>query len=117
MFTGDGDSIGKFDMDGQAKITLKAPTTGVYKDIAIFRDRDRLTMDTAMINGGNTINIEGAIYMPRTQLWINGNSELTSTCLQIVSQRITFRGNMSLTNGCSTRPGDMFELTAVRLVR
>jgi Flp pilus assembly protein TadG len=116
VFTGDGDSIGKFDMDGQAQLTLTAPTTGPYADIAIFRDKDRLTMDTAMINGGNGINIEGAIYMPKTQLWINGNSQITSNCLQIVSQRITFIGNMNLTNGCSTRPGSMFELKVVRLV-
>jgi Flp pilus assembly protein TadG len=116
VFTGDGDSIGTFNMDGQAQITLKAPTTGDYRDIAIFRDPDRTTMDTQHINGGNTLIIEGAIYMPKTHLWINGNSELTSTCLQIVSQRITFKGNMDLTNSCSTKPGSMLELTAVRLV-
>jgi Flp pilus assembly protein TadG len=116
VFTGDGDSIGTFDMNGQAKITLIAPTTGDYSDIAIFRDDDRLTMDTQHINGGNTIHIEGAIYMPKTHLWINGNSELASTCLQIVSQRITFKGNMNLTNSCSTKPGSMFELSVVRLV-
>jgi hypothetical protein len=116
VFTGDGDSIGTFDMHGQAELTLKAPTTGVYKDIAIYRDPDRMTMDTQKINGGNEISVEGAIYMPKTHLWINGNSELASTCLQIVSQRITFKGNMNLTNSCATKPGSMFELTVVRLV-
>jgi hypothetical protein len=54
--------------------------------------------------------------MPKTHLWINGNSELSSTCLQIVSQRITFKGNMNLTNSCDTKPGSMFELSYVRLV-
>lgn len=116
VFTGDGDSIGKFDMDGQAQITLSAPTTGPYADIVLFRDDDRVTMDTVHINGGNTLNLLGAIYMPKTNLWINGNSELASTCLQIVSQRITFKGNMNLTNSCSTKPGTMFELSYVRLV-
>jgi Flp pilus assembly protein TadG len=116
VFTGDGDSIGKFDMDGQAQITLSAPTTGPYADIVLFRDSDRLTMDTMHINGGNTLNLLGAIYMPKTELWINGNSELASTCLQIVSQRITFKGNMNLTNSCSTNPGQMFEMSYVRLV-
>lgn len=116
VFTGDGDSIGSFDMNGQAEITLKSPTTGPYADIAIFRDSDRLTMDEVKINGGNEINVEGAIYMPKTNLWINGNSELSSTCLQIVSQRITFKGNVNLTNGCTTRPGTMLEITDVRLV-
>jgi hypothetical protein len=116
VFTGDGDSIGSFNMNGQARLTLKAPTTGPYADIAIYRDDDRLTMDTQHINGGNEINIEGAIYMPKTHLWINGSSDLTSSCLQIVSQRITFKGNMNLTNSCSTKPGSMFELSHVRLV-
>lgn len=116
VFTGDGDQIGAFNMNGQAELTLKAPTTGDYADIAIYRDDDRLTMDTHHINGGNEINIEGAIYMPKTHLWINGNSELASSCLQIVSQRITFKGNMNLTNSCSTKPGSMFELSHVRLV-
>jgi len=65
---------------------------------------------------GNELNIEGAIYMPKTHLWINGNSTLASSCLQIVSQRITFKGNMNLTNSCTSRPGQMMELGTVRLV-
>jgi hypothetical protein len=41
---------------------------------------------------------------------------MTSSCLQIVSQRISFSGNLNLTNSCSTQPGNMLELSQVRLV-
>src|SRR5688500_6928982 len=76
IFTGDGDSIGKIEMNGQAEATLKGRLSGDYKGMVIFRDDDRTTMDTWKINGGNELNIEGAIYMPKTHVWINGNSEL-----------------------------------------
>jgi Flp pilus assembly protein TadG len=115
VFTGDGDQIGKFDMDGQAELTLKAPNNGPYADIVLFRDRDRLTTDELKINGGNTLDLVGAIYMPKTHLWINGNSTLASNCLQIVSQRITFRGSMDLQNNC-TGGRNAPTLTYVRLV-
>jgi hypothetical protein len=116
IFTGDGDSIGKLEMNGQAQATLKGRLSGDYKGMVIVRDDDRLTMDTWMINGGNELNIEGAIYMPRTHVWINGNSELASECLQLVAQRLTFKGNMDLENNCSGGHGQMFEVKYVRLV-
>jgi Flp pilus assembly protein TadG len=120
IFTGDGDSIGKIEMNGQASMTLSAPETGPYRDIVIFRDDDRLTMDDMHLNGGNQLNLLGALYMPKTNIVINGNSSMTSTCLQIVSQRISFSGNMnlsnSLTDSCRTKPGENFTLSQVRLV-
>ncbi len=116
VFTGDGNSIGKFDMDGKASLTLSAPTTGPYADIVIFRDGGRTTMDDLHLNGGNKLNLTGALYMPNTNIIVNGNSSMTSSCLQIVSQRISFSGNLNLTNSCSTQPGNMLELSQVRLV-
>jgi hypothetical protein len=120
IFTGTGDSIGKIEMNGQASLTLSAPETGVYRDIVIFRDKDRATMDDWHLNGGNSLNLTGALYMPKTNILINGNSTMTSSCLQIVSQRISFSGNLNLANGltanCSNKPGETFTLSQVRLV-
>lgn len=120
VFTGDGDSIGKIEMNGQASMTLSAPTAGVYRDIVIFRDKDRVTMDDWHLNGGNALNLTGALYMPKTNMLINGNSTMSSNCLQIVSQRISFSGNMNLSNSltstCSNNPGEEFTLSQVRLV-
>jgi hypothetical protein len=116
VFTGTGDNIGKLEMSGQASLTLTAPTTGPYKDIVIFRDKDRLTMDDMQFNGGNALNLTGAIYMPKTNIIINGGTTMSSSCLQIVSQRISFSGNLNLANNCSTNPDSNFKLRQVRLV-
>ena len=116
IFTGDGDSIGKLEMNGQAEATLKGRLSGDYKGMAIVRDGSRTTMDVWKINGGNGLNIEGAIYMPKTHVWINGNSELASECLQLVAQRLTFKGNMELENNCTAGHGQMFSVKYVRLV-
>ena len=116
IFTGDGDSIGKLEMNGQAEATLKGRLSGDYKGLVIFRDDDRVNMDTWKINGGQELDIEGAIYMPKTHVWINGNSELASECLQLVAQRLTFKGNMELENNCAAGHGQMFQVKYVRLV-
>jgi hypothetical protein len=120
VFTGDGDSIGKFDMQGQAELSLKAPKTETtatpYPGLVMVRDGDRTTMDTLKINGGQELDLEGAMYFPKTQLWFNGNSDLRSDCLQIVAQRLQFKGGADLQNTCKDGYGRGLRATYVRLV-
>jgi hypothetical protein len=119
VLTGDGDSIGKFDMSGQAELTLRAPkqNSGAdYPGMVFLRDDDRVTMDIIRINGGQTFNVEGGMYFPKTRLNFNGGSTLSSKCLQVVAQQLEFNGNATITNDCSSGYGSMFSGTFVRLV-
>ncbi len=119
VFTGEGDNIGKFDMDGQATLTLSAPKEGsgeAYPGIVLLRDGDRNTMDTLKINGGQELKLEGAMYFPKTRLWFNGNSDVASKCLQIVAQQLEFKGGANITNDCSDGHGSTWRARFARLV-
>ena len=119
VFTGEGDNIGKFDMQGQAELSLKAPKEGsgaLYPGLVLVRDGDRLTMDTLKINGGQELRLEGAMYFPMTKLWFNGNSNVAASCLQIVAQRLEFKGGADITNNCTNGYGKSLQATYVRLV-
>ena len=119
VFTGEGDNIGKFDMDGQATLSLTAPKEGSgadYPGIVLLRDPSRLTMDIFKINGGQELKLEGAMYFPKTRLWFNGNSDVSAKCLQIVAQQMEFKGGANITNDCSGGYGKGLPVTYVRLV-
>jgi hypothetical protein len=119
VFTGEGDNIGKFDMDGQATLTLTAPPLGSdadYPGMVLLRDPSRLTMDILQINGGQELKLEGAMYFPKTRLYFNGNSDVSARCLQIVAQQLEFKGGANITNDCSGGNGEGLPITYVRLV-
>ena len=119
VFTGDGDSIGKFDMQGQAELSLTAPTQNSgqpYYGLVMVRDASRLTMDILKINGGQELRLEGAMYFPKTKLWFNGNSDVAAQCLQIVAQQLEFKGGANIQNNCDPDTQDTRRGTFVRLV-
>ena len=110
-------------MNSQTELSLSAPTSGSYANIAIYQDRRALTLTDKKgenhINGGADSNITGAIYFPKQTLWFNGNAGMRSTCLQLVSRRILMSGNATITNNCP--PGDPsnrpdFSTMRIRLV-
>jgi len=92
-------SIGTFKMNAQAVMTLKAPSTGTYKDIAIYQDRRATDINNPnQINGGSGSTITGALYFPKQQLTYNGNGTLNAVCTRFVTRRIIFSGNNSTSN-------------------
>jgi hypothetical protein len=62
--------------------------------------------------------MSGALYFPTADININGNAGFSLTCLQLVARRLTFSGNMSINNTCSSGGGSPgFKLQYVRLVK
>ena len=114
--TGPNGQAGDFAMNSQANLKMTAPTSGTYKDIIIYRDR-RAANIQVKINGGAASQISGAIYMPSTDMWFNGNSGMNTHCLQMVGRKLTFRGTAQLNNSCDV-PGQTsgFQLTFVKLI-
>jgi hypothetical protein len=92
-------------INGGAKLTLSAPDGGAYDGILFYQDR-RAAFATNSVNGNSTSVMSGAFYFPNQTIDINGTSNLTFTCAQFVSRRISFSGNGSINNTCTAGYGD-----------
>ena len=94
-------TIGTFDMNAGANMTISAPTTGTWAGVAVYQDRravDVAKQTPNKINGGSTGTITGVLYFPNQGLAYNGNGTSTYVCTRIVSRRVTFSGNNSTGN-------------------
>ncbi len=113
----DGDLVvGDFKQNGGGELDIDARETGPYRGIALYRDR-RASLITVKINGGAETDIQGAIYMPGTDLWLGGNADFTAQCLQVVARIITFRGGADIENNCPAGSASQaLRQTVVRLV-
>jgi Flp pilus assembly protein TadG len=85
-------TIGTFSSNAQATNNITAPTTGVYKGIAIYQDR-RATGNTDKINGGSSNVISGVVYFPSDTLQLNGTGSAVSLCSMFVAKNLVFNGN------------------------
>lgn len=117
VLTGGGTSIGQVKMNGGADIDMSAPTSGPYRNVLFYKDRDAPASFNDVFNGGASGSFLGAIYMPSQTVTLNGNSTFTTDCLQIVSRKVVMTGNTTITNDCPVGGGgDTFVGTQVRLV-
>ncbi len=90
-------------MNGTSSLRITAPTTGNYKGLALFGDRNsEVDMD---LSGNNNGKIVGAIYSG------NKNSDITFTgssltyssgeCSQVIGGAVRFSGNSDFSTDCS----------------
>ena len=87
-------TIGTLSSNAQATTNITAPTSGPYRGIAIYQDRQASDFEGCnRINGGATSTITGAMYFPKQELCYNGGSSPTTTCTMIVVRRVVFTGN------------------------
>ena len=52
------------------------------------------------IQGSATSVIQGAIYMPASQVTFTGNSSASSGCTQVIANTVVLTGNSGLTSEC-----------------
>lgn len=116
--TGTSAMIAGMKVNGGATLNLTAPTDGTYKGILVYQDRRaNLLGDTVIINGNATSKLEGAIYVPRNEVQMNGTTGMNINCMQIVGYRLTFTGNSAISNVCPATSGSgSFKGNIVRLV-
>ena len=86
--------------NGNATITLAAPTNGPLSGLLFFGDREDFGADHT-INGTAASQLSGAIYTPASTVSYSGNFSGANGCTQVVTWRITFIGNSSLSVDCS----------------
>ena len=83
-----------FTINGGGKISLKAPTTGDYKGVLIYQDRDS-TASGSKLNGNSDTVLVGAIYAPTQQITLNGTGTFGqgSPYMPIVADTVKITGN------------------------
>ena len=117
ILTGTGSAIGQVKMNGGADIRMSATTTGRYRGVLFYKDRDAPSSYNDIFNGGAAGSFLGAIYMPSQTITLNGNSTFTTDCLQLVSRLVVITGNTTISNDCPVgTTADTFVGTQVRLV-
>lgn len=117
VMTGVGTAIGQVNMNGGTDVRMSAPTSGPYKGVLFFKDRDAPSSFNDTFNGGASGSFLGAIYMPSQTVTLSGNSSFTTDCLQIVARTVVMTGNTKITNNCPVgSAADSFSGTQVRLV-
>jgi Flp pilus assembly protein TadG len=116
VMTGPGGAAGDLRINAQANITMTAPNSGPYQKIIIFRDRRAANIEVS-INGGADSVLEGALYFPTSDIKFAGNAGMDVACLQMVGQKLKFRGGATITNICPAGSGaDGLAGRIVRLV-
>ena len=118
MTSSNGTSPGSISINGNATVTMIAPTSGTYKDIVIYKDRRATNTcnNCNQINGNSSSTITGAIYAPSQEVQFSGTGGLNTNCLQLVAWTVTFTGNSAINNTCPTNGPKAFDATMVRLV-
>lgn len=103
FLTGSGTDYATVTINGGADVNIIATTEGEYMGIAFFQDRDAPIIDSGSpnkFNGGSTMQITGAIYIPRQMLTFKGGNSTTGTCTRIVAYMIDFTGTSGLNTDC-----------------
>jgi hypothetical protein len=116
VMSGDNGQAGDLIINSQANLVMTSPDSGTLKGVLFYRDR-RASNIEIKINGGAGSTLSGAMYFPTSDITYAGNSSMNVECLQMVGQKLKFRGGATITNNCSTNPGaSAFNQTIVRLV-
>ena len=66
----------------------------------IFEDPNSSGNTGSKINGGAGLNLNGTVYLPKSDLDLTGNANVTSNCLLISAATITVSGNTDLSTFC-----------------
>jgi len=87
-------------MNGNASVTLSAPTSGNYSGVLFYGDRTGTAAQNTF-NGTATSSLTGAIYFPRQQVNYLGNFSGQNGCTQVVADTIQWSGNSNINQDCS----------------
>lgn len=81
-----------FDVAGGATVTLSAATSGIYAGILVYQDRNTAPGVTHKLTGGTTMNLDGIIYAPSTDVEFAGGTSADSSSIMIIADEVEFKG-------------------------
>ena len=85
-----------------ATVTLSAPTTGTTAGLVLFGDRRAPISNTNDLQGGATIIVNGALYLPSQNLIFQNGASNPSGCTQLIAGTIQLKGGSKFQNNCPT---------------
>ncbi|MET3597054.1 Flp pilus assembly protein TadG [Mesorhizobium shonense] len=88
-------------INGNATVTLSAPTSGTYSGVLFYGDRNGASAKSNF-NGTATSLLTGAIYFPRQEVDYLGNFSGKNGCTQVVADTIQWSGNSTVNQDCSS---------------
>jgi Flp pilus assembly protein TadG len=104
---GDGVTIfmksGGITINGNADVTLTSPKSGDYSGILFMGADTNSSMQK--FNGTGTMDLDGFMYFPSSEVQINGNSTTSATCLRVIAKTIDISGNSNVEFSCDTELG------------
>ncbi|HEX8262094.1 MAG TPA: Tad domain-containing protein [Allosphingosinicella sp.] len=116
IMTGPAGAAGDLIINAQANLVMSSSDGGTFDGVLFYRDR-RASNIEIKINGGATSKLTGALYFPTSDITFAGNAGMNVECLQMVGQKLKFRGGAKITNVCPSGSGaSAFQQTVVRLV-
>jgi len=86
-------------VNGNATLTLTAPTTGTYSGILFFGDRSMAYADQTF-NGTATTRLTGALYFPSQNIELLGNFSGSGGCMQVIGDTIYYTGSATFSTSC-----------------
>jgi hypothetical protein len=114
--TSSGYSFSGVTVAGGATLNLSAPTSGTYKGILLFQDRNITSSATSAFGGSATERLSGTVYMPTGSFKFAGGNDSNLLTMALVVKDLDIVGNAFL-NKDST--GDLTGLvqTTVQLLQ
>jgi len=94
--TSSGYAFGPVVITGEANINLSAPTSGTYKGILLFQDRNVTSSAISAFGGGSTETLSGTVYLPTGQLDFKGGSSTESLTMALIAKNLNIAGNAYL---------------------
>lgn len=88
-------------INGNATLTMSAPTTGAYAGILMMGDRAGAG-GSDKVNGTAASQMTGAFYFPRDSLSYLGNFSGANGCTQVVADTIQWSGNSNIASDCTS---------------
>jgi hypothetical protein len=94
-------SGGRLKLGGNNVLDLEAPKSGPYSGLVFFGSHTSAAA-SQKITGTSDSKIQGAIYMPGSDLTFTGNSASNATgCTQVIARTVTFTGDSGLAANCA----------------
>jgi hypothetical protein len=88
-------------MNGNASVTLSAPTSGTYSGVLMYGDRTGASASSTFNGTANSL-LTGALYFPRQMVSYLGNFSGVNGCTQVVADTIQWSGNSTINQNCSS---------------
>ncbi len=77
-------------------MTLSAPSDGDLPGILFYQDRNSASNITHNLTGGSTMQLEGVLYFPSTDVAFSGGSSVQSSAAVIIADEVNFTGDAFL---------------------